>query len=231
MFATGRKGVFYDFTDAANLFTDSARTTPVAIATDLIGSATDLSGNGYHASQAGVIRPAWNNGRAEFTSGDFLKATGVDFSGTDVVTFVAAVYKANDTSGTALMEHGLGAAASLPGVHMTGPSYSTGAGFGVLSRGTATASAQNAPNSPAPIYAVVTIICRISTDTCIVRVNGVVAEVAIADQGTGAFQLADLFIGAGYAGTNLWFGSMDADVQWGQSHLSNSIPFLGGEIS
>ena len=207
VFATGRKGVYYDFTDSANLFTDSARTTPVAVATDLIGSATDLSGNGYHASQAGVIRPAWNNGRAEFTSGDFLKATGVDFSGTDVVTFVAAVYKANDTNGTVLMEHGVGAATSLPGVRMTGPSYSGGAGFGVASRGTALAAAQNAPNSPAPIYAVVTIICRISTDTCIVRVNGVVAEVSIADQGTGAFQLADLFIGAGAAGTNLWYGS------------------------
>lgn len=206
VFAGGRKGVYYSYEDKANLFTDAARTTPVAVATDLIGSATDLSGNGYHASQSGVIRPAWNNGRAEFTSGDFLKATGVDFSNTDVVTFVAAVYKANDTNGTALMEHGLGAATSLPGARMTGPPYNTGGGFGAASRGTVLASAHNAPNTPAPVYAVVTIICRISTDTCIVRVNGVVGQVAITDQGTGTYQLADLFIGAGQGGTNLWYG-------------------------
>ena len=170
----------------------------------MIGSATDLSGNGYHAAQAGAIRPAWNNGRAEFTSGDFLKATGVDFSGTDVVTFIAAVYKASDTKAVSLMEHGLGVSGNQPGVRLSGPPYNNGGGFGATSNGTTLAGAQNAPNSPAPIYAVVTIICRISTDTCLVRVNGVVAEVSLSDQGTGNFQLADLFINAGFGGTNLW---------------------------
>jgi len=206
VFATGRKGVFYDFTDAANLFTDSARTTPVAIATDLIGSATDLSGNGYHAAQAGAIRPAWNNGRAEFTSGDFLKATGVDFSGTDVVTIVAAVYKEVGASTRYICEHGSNAG-SEPGVTMTASPFSNASGFGVTSRGTALASANNAPNSPPPLYAVVTGIYRVSTDTCVLRVNGSVAEIATTDQGTGTYQNADLYVNAGADGTNFWFGS------------------------
>lgn len=206
VFATGRKGVFYDFTDAANLFTDSARTTPVAIATDLIGSATDLSGNGYHAAQAGAIRPAWNGGRAEFASGDFLKATGVDFSGTDVVTIVAAVYKPTGASTRYICEHGSNGGAEA-GVTMSASPFSNASGFGVSSRGTVLASANNSPNSPPPLFAVVTGIYRISTDTCVLRVNGVVAEIAVTDQGTGTFQNADLYVSAGADGTNFWFGT------------------------
>lgn len=206
LFSGGRKGVFYDFTNKANLFTDAARTTPVVNAADLIGSATDLSGNNYHAAQAGSIRPAWNNGRGEFASGDFMTATGVDFSATGVVTAIVACYKANDTFATALLEHGLGASANQPGFRMTGPPYNSGGGFGCVSRGTATASAHNAPNSPAPIYAVVTIIANRNNDTCLVRVNGVVSEVATTDQGDGLFQLADFYVGAGFAGTHFWFG-------------------------
>ena len=206
VFATGRKGVFYDFTDAANLFTDSARTTPVAIATDLIGSATDLSGNGYHAAQAGAIRPAWNNGRAEFASGDFLKATGVDFSGTDVVTIVAAVYKPTGASARYICEHGSNGGAEA-GVTMSASPFNNASGFGVSSRGTALASAHNSPNSPPPLFAVVTGIYRVSTDTCVLRVNGAVAEIAVTDQGTGTFQNADLYVSAGADGTNFWFGT------------------------
>lgn len=206
LFSGGRKGVFYDFTNKANLFTDASRTTPVVNATDLIGSVTDLSGNNYHAAQAGSIRPAWNNGRGEFASGDFMTATGVDFSATGVVTAIVACYKANDTYATALLEHGLGVGANQPGFRMTGPPYNGGGGFGCVSYGTAVASAQNAPNSPAPIYAVVTIIANRNNDTCLVRVNGVISYVATADQGDGLFQLADLYVGAGSGGTNLYFG-------------------------
>ncbi len=205
-FDDGSEGVAFTFTDAANLYTDSARTTPVATAGDLIGSVTDESGNGHHASQSGAIRPAWNNGRGEFASDDYMVTDSVDLSGTDVVTTVMAVYKANDTYCTALLEQGLGASGTGRGFRVTGPPYNTGGGFGAYSNGSSAASAQNAPNSPAPIYAVVTTITRISTDTCVLRVNGQVAEVSSTDQGTGNYQAAALYLGAGDGGTNLWFG-------------------------
>lgn len=206
VFSGARKGFYYRFANKANLFTDSARTTPVAVATDLIGSATDLSGNSYHAAQAGAARPAWNNGRAEFSSGDFLKALNVDFSGTDVVTVVAAVFKDTGAGTRSIIEHGSNAG-SEPGVSLFASPFSGASGFGVNSRGTALAAANNSPNSPAPIYAVVTGIYRVSTDTCVLRVNGQVAEIATTDQGTGNFQLADLYVNAGADGTNFFFGT------------------------
>ena len=192
-FAGGRKGVLYDYTDKTKL-------TGVVNATDLIDSALDQSGNGYHASQAGAIRPAWNNGRAEFSSGDSLKATGVDLSGTDVVTIVAAVYKSTDVTLRVISEHGSNGGTE-PGVMMYANPFDGGAGFAINSRGTTLAACHNAPNSPAPTSAVVTGIYRISTDTCVLRVNGEIVAASIADQGAGNYQNADLFISAGLDGT------------------------------
>lgn len=167
---------------------------------------TDDSGNGYHASQAGAIRPAWNNGRAEFSSGDFLKATGVDLSGTDVLTIVASIYKSADDTTRAICEQGSNNGTAR-GVMLHATAFNGGAAFGMNSRGSALAACTNSPNSPAPQSAVVTGIYRISTDTCVLRVNGVFAKSSTSDQGTGNFQLADLFLSAGANGTSQWFGT------------------------
>ncbi len=236
LFAGGRKGVIYDFTDKATLYTDSARTIPVAVAGDPIRSATDLSGNGYNADQTGLIAicPAWNGGRAEFSANDYLQALGVDFSSTDTVTAVWAGYKAVGSSVRAVFEHGANAGTE-PGVSMLASPFSNASGFGINSRGTALAAANNAPNSPPPLFEVVTAITRVSTDTCVMRVHGQIGEVAIADQGTGNYQLADLFISAGADGTNFKAGTnqyrlLIIDRELTEDELNNAEKWAAASI-
>lgn len=194
----GRPGAAYDAFLKDALYTDAARTTPVAIATDLIGSLSDGSGNGHHQAQAGSIRPSWNNSRAEFAILDYLESTGFDFTGTDTVTVIASIYKANDTNVTAICE--LGNVNSEAGFTLRAPANGTG-GFYFASRGSALAAVSTAPADVAPVTAVLTGIGRISTDTCILRVNGTFAKSSIADQGTGNYGNHSLFLGSSLGST------------------------------
>lgn len=115
LFASGEKGVMFDFFNAANLYTDSARTTLVSASGDGIGSATDLSGNGKHASSAGSARPSWNSaGYATFDAfDDYLQTAAIDFSATSVITVVSSVRKSGDSSQGVVLQLPSGAQAWL----------------------------------------------------------------------------------------------------------------------
>lgn len=193
----------FDFSNAANLYTD-ARTTLVTAPADLIGSATDVSGSGYHANQTGSARPAWNGSRAVFSLADFLATANIDLSACSAITIVACIKKANNADGWVVAEHGV--VGSNPGAILYAPPFSGAEGFRVQSRGSVAATATDSPNWPAPQTVVVTGISRVATDTCVLRVNGVIDAASITDQGTGAYRNSPLYIGAGGAGTNLYAG-------------------------
>ena len=127
-----------------------------------------------------------------------MESTGFDFTGTDTVTVIASIYKANDTNITAICE--LGNINSEAGFSLRAPSNGTG-GFYFASRGSVLTAVSTAPANTAPVTAVLTGIGRISTDTCVLRINGSIAKTSISNQGTGNYGNHSLFLGSSSVAT------------------------------
>lgn len=197
LFASGEKGVMFDLTRAANLYTDSARTTLVTASGDGIGSATDLSPNGKHASSAGGSRPAWDSaGYATFDGfDDYLQTAAIDFSATDAVTIVAAVRKGTDASTGTVIEASGDSGVNNGSFAIFAP---LGAGTSVAFRSKGTTSIASATDSAnaAPVTAAFTGSGDISSDLCALRKNGVQTATTAADQGAGSYGNYALNIGA-----------------------------------
>jgi hypothetical protein len=198
LFASGEKGVMFDFFNAANLYTDSARTALVSASGDGIGSATDLSGNGKHASSAGSARPSWNSaGYATFDAfDDYLQTAAVDFSATDKITVVAAVRKATDAA--AMVSELSSSTGSSNGSFYVASGTDGITGYTTLARGSASlATSQRAGVAvAAPDTAVVTAFSDISGDLSRIYRNGVIGTDGTGDKGTGNFGNYVLNIGA-----------------------------------
>lgn len=160
MFASGEKGVLFDLTRAANLYTDSARTTLVTASGDAIGSATDLSPNGKHASSTGGARPAWSNsgggafGATTDAFDDYLQTAAVDFSATDKITVVVALRKSSDASTAIAVELGSDVGSLNGTFSIRAPRSPSTPNYGFLVRGASLASMSGATFA-APITNVV----------------------------------------------------------------------------
>jgi hypothetical protein len=210
LFAGGVPGVMLDWVNASNLYQDTARTTIVATNGDPIGSVTDLSGNGNNASQAtSTKRGLWNAAGYGATDGadDGWQTPAIDFSVTDAVTIVAAIRKRSDASAGIVCE--LGNSWSNVGRFGLAAPQSAGAniGFGTRGDGTFSGAAYFNAAVAAPALVVVTGIGRISTDTSILRINGVQRATGASDQGAGTY--SNLPLNIGFRNGTSVFASLD----------------------
>lgn len=197
LFAGGEKGVMFDLTRAANLYTDSARTTSVTASGDAIGSATDLSPNAKHASSSGPARPTWNSaGYATFDAfDDYMQTAAIDFSATDAVTVVAALRKLSDAAGGVFLEFGPNGSTTNAFRLFAPSSASSNIAFGSTGSTTSTATYANTAVA-SPVTFVATGQADISADLCAVRINGADAQSSASDQGSGNYSSQVLNIGA-----------------------------------
>jgi hypothetical protein len=122
-------------------------------------------------------------------------ASSLDLSGTDKVTVWAGVYKNSDAAAGVVMDlttspNSLDGSFALLAPHATAAST-----YGFASRGTTQRSATSASSYAAPTSNVASGIGNISGDVVTLRLNGVQAATSSADQGTGNYANAVLFIG------------------------------------
>lgn len=197
LFASGEKGVMFDFTQASNLFTDSARTTLVTASGDKIGSMTDLSPNGKHGSSTGAKRPTWNSaGYATFDAfDDYLQTAAIDFSATDAVTVVVAVRKNSDAVRGVLYELSPDINTNNGTFAIEAPDSAGAATYRVRSKGTVMATISYSGFAAGTAY-VVTLRADISDDTVSAVIDGVQQSPSLTDQGTGNYGNYVLNIGA-----------------------------------
>lgn len=139
---------------------------------------------------------------------DWLSTAAIDFSNSDEVTVVAGVRKLSDAALNAtVVEIGNVNVSAVGTFTIAAPGGNAGS-YGIGSRGTSSAGTSSTLNSaPAPDTAVLTGQGKISTDTGTLRRNGTQIASAVADQGTGNFANAIVYIGR-RGGTSLPFNGV-----------------------
>jgi len=107
LFANGEKGIWIDPSDLSTLFQDSGMTTPVTATGQTVAKALDKSGNGLTVTFSNCTLEADANG-SRYIAANGTTSTGntasIDFTGTDKLTFIAAVRATNVSSNHAMVE-------------------------------------------------------------------------------------------------------------------------------
>lgn len=198
LFSDGTQGIYLNAQDALSV-------------SDL-SSIKDLSGNNNHALQpdsmkrASLITDPSGYKSLKFDGIDDGYATAsIDFSNTDEVTVIAAIRKLSD-SGVGTVCELSQTSVSNDGTFCLGAPLGIGFnGVGFRSRGTILVN--NLTTTPvSPASSVVTDYGKISNDTNIIRINGVLASTVSSDQGLGNYGNYPLYIGRRGGTTNPFNG-------------------------
>lgn len=140
-------------------------------------------------------------------SNDFLSlGAALALTATDTFTIVAGVRKSADTADAIIAEFSANADTTAGTFALHGP-YSASNTYRFTTGGTTSVNA-DASGFAAPVSSVVTGIADISTDTALLRVNGVQVGTSAGDQGTGNFTSQTLYVGARSGGTLPFAGNL-----------------------
>lgn len=196
LFLPADRGAWFDPAGLTGIWQDAARTVPGAI-DQPVGCIDDVSGNGNHAVASGGARPILRLLGArpclEFDGvDDCLVTAAIDFTGTDAVTMVAGIRTLSSASQRVACE--LGGAPFTNSFGLSAPRSSNNYSF--RSAGSTAGDAQSAGTYTAPDTAVLAGQARIATDSCVLRRNGVQIAASAADQGSGAYGNAPLYVGS-----------------------------------
>ena len=203
LFASGEKGLFYDFSDMASLFQDVAGTTPITASGQLGARINDKSGNVNYATQSNsALRPQF----VQAGGLSYMSLDGVDdewatsavmaLGGADNVTVCAGVRKLNNSSGI-ICESDPNVVASPGSIMLFSGTGSLGTGYTSTARGNATySSGQGAfssaiGNDKSVLYST----HSISGDLSTLRKNGIAGTSSVVDKGSGSFADLVLYIG------------------------------------
>ena len=137
-------------------------------------------------------------------SDDFLQTANINFTGTDKVSLFAGVRKLSDTASGILAELSNSTLTNNSAFHIEAPSGMLTNNYGFASKVTIRQIAQTSASYPSPNSAVLVGIGTISTDTALLRVNGIQSVSSAGDQGSGNYGNYPLYIGR-RGGTTLLF--------------------------
>jgi hypothetical protein len=206
LFAAGEKGFNLLPGTSFNSFfqerTGAAATTPAGNG-DPVGTVLDNITGLYATAPSDAARPilAISGGLAYLTfngATSALNTGNINFSDNDELSVWAAVLKNSDAAAGVVYEVSTNSATS--GASGLFAPSSAVANYGFRSSGSA-ASLATATTYTAPITNVVSGQGDISSDTCLLRVNGVQVATSATDQGTGNRANQPLYIGARAGGT------------------------------
>lgn len=199
LFQAGEQGAWYDPYDMTTLFQDSAGTIPVTASGQVVGRILDKSGRGNHATQPlaaskPIFRDVGGLRYLEFDGADdFISVAGIDFTATDAITIWCGARKQSDAAIGTIFE--LSADINLNnGVFALLAPRNVAADIAFRTKGTLIQDATGTPFA-SPISFVAAGEGDISSDRCILRINGAQVASSVGDQGAGNYGNYPLYIG------------------------------------